>query len=156
MNNLSFDLTNSIDMLKKLLWDTEEYLKDRSAVYKGLNCAMTAWHLSEWVYHEYQTTAYKKLADYQEALKLMCPQLQIMHDISNGTKHYTLSRHVPKVKETKPHEGFYDQSFYDSDFYDVPSLKITMETNEEYYFPDVVKAVRDFWVNYFETELSHR
>ncbi len=152
--NLSFELKSSADMLRKLLADIDDYLNNDESSSKALNCAMTAWHLTEWVYHEFKINEFNSVSKFQQHMKERCPQLQIVHDISNGTKHYSLTKHTPKVSTTKHHDGDFDARFFDSNFFDVSGLKVQMKTGEEFYFSDVIKLISDFWVKYFQIELG--
>jgi hypothetical protein len=154
--NLSFELRNSADMLGKLKFDAAEYLADNESSYKALNYAMTAWHLSEWVYHEFKASEFNTLSKFQEALKLKCPEIQIAHDISNGSKHYKLNRHYSQTLSTKYHRGFFSSDFYSKDFFDVSGLVVEMRSGEQHYFTEIVMSIRDFWLEYFLSELSIR
>src|SRR5438128_8277243 len=114
MNDLSFDIKTSKDFFKKLLDDYADFCIDKTSSRVALNCAMTAWHLTEWTYNEF----YKILSDqfttlsvFQQDLKRQCISLQIMHDLANGTKHYLLTKHDPIIKESNLHKGAFDNSF---------------------------------------------
>ena len=150
MNNLSFDIKTSVDFFNKLREDYGDFCANDTSSRIALNCAMTAWHLTEWVFNEYNSTllvSFPKLSLYQEHIKTECPSLQIMHDIANGTKHYELKKHVPEVKETKLHKGSYSSS-YSRDF-DISTLDVEMEDGRKIYFEDEIKSVVHFWKQYF-------
>lgn len=144
MNKLSFNIENSADLFSKLKQEYSELINDQTSSRYALNCAMTAWHLTEWVYHEYNyKSKFPKLGDFQESLKLKCDSLQIMHDISNGSKHYKLSRHMPKVSDTTVHEGTFDHTF---DFtFDTSRLEITMDDGRTLIFTIEIENVINFW-----------
>ena len=98
MNKLSFDIRNSEDFFRKLNEDYKDYKNNPNSARLALNCAMTSWHLSEWIYHEFEMNkSYKKVKLYQAHVKKLCPSLQIMHDISNGSKHYNYERANERV-----------------------------------------------------------
>ncbi|SDQ23324.1 hypothetical protein [Flagellimonas zhangzhouensis] len=144
MNNLSFDINSSKDFLNKLIEDFKDYLKSDNSSRMALNCAMTSWHLSEWVFHEYELGGqFSKIKDFQKHLKELCPSLQIMHDISNGSKHYKLNTHKPKVKETERKTGTFDKTF---DFsFDRTMLKIVMPNNQIAVFDEELEKTIAFW-----------
>lgn len=149
MNELSFDIKTSEDFLKKLLEDYSDYLIDRTSSRIALNCAMTAWHLTEWIYNEYNQSTSVKLPQFQSSLKQQCPSLQIMHDLANGTKHYLLTKHTPTIKETELHKGVFSKQF--SRQFDVSALKMELNDGTKMYFEDEIKIVVEFWKNYCHT-----
>lgn len=155
MNNLSFNIKKPIDFLNKLREDYGEFCNDDTSSRIALNCAMTAWHLTDWVFNEYNSTIsinFPTLASYQEDMKVRCPSLQIMHDVTNGTKHYELKRHIPEVKETKLHQGAFDKSFDRS--FDTSSLDVEMKDGRKIYFEDEIGNVVEFWEDYFQNVLK--
>jgi len=149
MNELSFDIKTSADFLKKLKEDFAEYRSDKTSARHALNCAMTAWHLSEWIYHEFNfDKTFKKVSDFQEDVKNKCRSLIIMHDISNGSKHFELKRHEPKIKKTEKHLGSFDSSF---DFsFDTSRLEISMKDGRILVFETEIEIVINFWDNYLQ------
>jgi hypothetical protein len=151
-SRLSFNITNSKDFLAKLLEDFEDFKKDDTSSRLAINCAMTAWHLSDWIYFEYKFDKVSKLFDFQESIKSTCPSLQVMHDITNGSKHFKLTKHQPKVAETKLHGGSFDKSFDRS--FDISTLDVEMKDGSKKYFEDELQKVINFWTNYFEETLK--
>jgi len=155
MNNLSFNIKTTRDFYNKLNEDYEEYFKDRLSSRKALNFALTAWHLSDWTYNEFNNkfkAAYKDLGSFQSNLKELCPSLQFMHDLTNGTKHYTLKRHNPKIKETCLHVGDFNDDF-NRDF-DISMLEIDLKDGTKVYFEDEIKIVMGFWTKYLKETLK--
>lgn len=150
INNLSFDIRTSVDFFQKLKEDYSEFMKDKTSSRIALNCAMTAWHLIEWVFHEYNTN--KKLDNFQNEIKNKCSSMQIMKDISNGTKHYLLTKSKPEIKKTSLSKGSFDNGF-NRDF-DISTLDVEYNDGTEVFFEDEIENVIDFWENYFKTELS--
>ncbi len=147
MNNLSFDIRNSKDFLGKLIADFDDYLKSDNSSRIALNCAMTSWHLTEWIYHEFGfVKEFSKVSDYQSHIKERCPSLQIMHDISNGSKHYKLEYHKPKIQATERKEGTFDNTF---DFtFDRTMLRIVMPNNDVVIFDNELGKTITFWTDY--------
>ena len=150
MNKLSFDIRNSEDFFRKLNEDYKDYKNNPNSARLALNCAMTSWHLSEWIYHEFEMNkSYKKVKLYQAHVKKLCPSLQIMHDISNGSKHYKLDYHKPKVAKTDKHKGTFDNTF---DFsFDRTMLQIIMLDGTVLVFDIELEKTILFWADYLKT-----
>lgn len=149
MSGLSFDIRTAADFFKKLKEDFADYSTDITSARHALNCAMTAWHLTEWVYHEFNLDkTFKKVSDFQEDVKKQCSSLVIMHDISNGSKHYKLTRHQPQISDTEKHLGTFDDTF---DFsFDTSRLEISMEDGQTLIFYTEIEKVIDFWDDYLK------
>jgi len=154
MTNLSFNIRDTKDFLNKLLEDYEEFQKDPTSSRIAINSAMTAWHLSDWAYNEFSgiKTQFPKLDQYQSYLKTLCPQLQIMHDITNGSKHYALTRHNPDVADTNLHEGPFSNAF--SIEFDVSTLDIEMKDGTKLIFELELEKVVTFWKGYLEKHIA--
>ncbi len=144
MNLLSFDIKTPRDFYNKLIADFEDYKKSDNSSRIALNCAMTSWHLSDWIYHEFNMKkSYPKLKDYQEHVKSICLSLQIMHDIANGSKHYKLEYHKPKTQNTERKTGTFDNTF---DFtFDRTMLKIIMVDGSTLIFDRELNKTIVFW-----------
>lgn len=147
MNKLSFGIKSSKDFLNKLIADFDGYLESGNSSRIALNCAMTSWHLTEWIYHEFDfKNQYSNEYKFQQHIKGLCSSLQIMHDLSNGTKHFKLKTHKPEVKETERKVGAFDNTF---DFsFERTMLKIVMPKNKILVFDNELKKTIDFWTDY--------
>jgi hypothetical protein len=146
MNNLTFEIKNSKDFLDKLKKDFKDYLDSNNYSRMAINCAMTSWHLTEWIYHEYNFNKKFKKNNYQKHIKKLCPSLQIMHDISNGSKHYKLDWHKPLIEATERKEGPFDHTF---DFtFEKTMLRIVLPNNEIVIYDEELKKTINFWENY--------
>lgn len=146
MSSFGFDNRNSEDFHTKLCEDYAEFMKDTFSSRVAINCAMTAWHLTEWVYHESFTGTYSKNA-FQTKLKAVCPSLQIMNDIADGTKHWVLSR-THEIDRTGVHDGDFDPADFNDDF-DVSRLIITKKDGTVLDFIDELENVMTFWRDFF-------
>lgn len=151
MSRLSFDIKNSSDFFKKLLEDYNEFKKDDTSSRVAINCAMTAWHLIDWVYFEFMEIRYPKFSDFQNELKALCPELQIMQDITNSSKHHTL-RKSTSIETTDLHEGAFNDDF-SSDF-DISSLEIIKRDGTKLYFDEEIEKVIHFWENYLKEQFK--
>ncbi|MEK6783147.1 MAG: hypothetical protein AABY93_15710 [Bacteroidota bacterium] len=152
MTRLSFDIVNSKQFFSKLLEDSKDYQIDKTSSRLAINCAMTAWHLSDWIYFEEEYDKIYKLVDFQERLKKLCPALQIMHDICTGSKHFHLTKHQSKVEESKLHSGEFSSDF--SRDFDISVLILEMKDGTKSYFEDDLETVIDFWNKVFAKGLE--
>lgn len=151
MNELSFTIKDSKDFLNKLIEDHFEYEKDVLSSRVAINCAMTAWHLIDWIYHEFKPNTVT-LFEFQNELKTQCSSLKIMHDITKGSKHYRLTRHKPEVKRTDLHRGGFSSGF--SLGFNVSVLYIENEDGSNMHFESEIAKVISFWQQYFKSELG--
>lgn len=151
MSDLSFSIKTSKDFFEKLKDDHQEFCKDKTSSRVALNCALASWHLSEWVYNEFNSklvSDFPSLVDFQRYIKERCPSLQIMHDIANGTKHYLLSRHRPIIKETNLHQGEFSSDF--SRDFNISTLNIDLNDGTKKYFEDEIEQSILFWSSYLK------
>ena len=155
MGNLSFDIRTPVDFFQKLKEDYSEFTKDKTSSKLASDCAVKAWHLAEWIYKEYNAslcTQFPSFFSYQQNIKLKCPSLQYMQDISNGTKHFTITKYSPSVKNTELHKGAFSNAF--SRAFDISVLVIELSNGTKLYFEDEIEKVIDYWESYFPTELG--
>lgn len=146
---LSFDIKYSRDLLQKLIEDFEELKNNPLSSRIAINCAMTAWHLTDWVFKEYIARhGYAKTGEFRDSLG--CPSLFIMHDIANGSKHLEVSRPKSIISETEAHNGFFGPAFFDFKSFDVDSFKLIMENGEAKLFTDEVARAVTFWKQYLD------
>jgi hypothetical protein len=98
-----FDITTSRDYLAKLEADFDDYMKEPASARLALNCAITAYHLHEWVWGDWL----KRNHDVQDALGISgntnkerkesflawidkaCVWFSTIQDLANGAKHVT-------------------------------------------------------------------
>jgi hypothetical protein len=116
---------------------------------------MTAWHITDWCYHEFNSflnASYPKLSLFQKSIKSQCPSLQIMHDITNGSKHYLLTMHKPIIKSTDLYNGEFSNEF--SNEFDISILEIELKNETKIYFEDEIKKSVHFWLTYLRETFS--
>ncbi|MFC0343406.1 hypothetical protein [Epilithonimonas hispanica] len=154
MNKYSFDIKTSDDFYNKLKEDYNEFCTKETSSRIALNCAMTAWHLHEWIYKDYKHTqlkAVKNIGDFKDKIKILCPSLKIMQDLCNGTKH-TEGNTSSKVINTEKYEGSFDFTF-DSTF-DTSSLDIELSNGTKTEFSVELQKCIDFYESYFSNFLK--
>lgn len=155
MSNLSFDIKNTEDFFRKLCEEYEEFERNKTSSRIALNCAMTAWHLTDWIYNEYGNQLkvnFKSIHEFRNDLKVKCSSLQVMQDLTNGTKHHTITMYISKVKDTNLHKGDYS-SDYSRDF-NISTLDIKLIDGTSVYFEDEIENVMNFWRGYLNTKLN--
>jgi hypothetical protein len=155
MNELNFDIKTSRDFFLKLKEDYKDFCNNTTSSRIALNCALTAWHLTEWVYNEYNSilqTTYPKLFDFQSWIKSQCTSLQVMHDIANGTKHYLLTRHTTVIEKTNLHQGAFSSDF--SRDFDISALDITLKDGAQINFEDEIEKSIEFWKQYLNSQFN--
>ena len=105
----AFGLEASIDMLKKLQRDyfrLARSIERQDAIDHGLNVAMTAWHLVDWVWAEVKRSP-ERLAElgiqggkqaFQDYVLNACPELRYCQIIATSAKHlgYEMRPEDPK------------------------------------------------------------
>lgn len=149
----SFNTRTSADKLTELLQQYEEFKADNTYSSKAVELSTNSWHLTDWVFEEYKAIHHQDtIGDFRETLYPICPSLNIMHDIANGSKHSKVSRPKATIKETRKHDGEYSQE-YSSEF-NITTLLIEMQDESILYFVDEINAVINFWMDYFQKELG--
>lgn len=92
----TFAIDNCRDMLDKLGWEIEQLKLSQDDVrplqYGCYNAAVTAWHLTDWVYaeatREQRTTLkIKTRGDLQEKARSECRELYLCYYLANASKH---------------------------------------------------------------------
>ena len=152
---MGFDIRTTLDFFNKLQEDYREFCKDKTDSRNALNCAMTAWHITDWAYNEFNQqllAQFPTLPSFQQDIKKQCPSLQIMNDITNKAKHYRITRYKPSIKETELHHGAFSKEF--SREFDISALEIELNDGTFIYFEDEIKTVIDFWTRYLQTTLN--
>src|SRR5215471_4287668 len=115
----TLEMQSSRDMLEKLRREIDRLAGSiirQDIVDNGLNAAMTAWHLTDWVWKEIQGSTrrptltaragapMRELKQFQELVKRNCAELAYCEDIAISTKHFAFSK-LP-VFSTKVTERF--------------------------------------------------
>src|SRR5262249_9370047 len=100
-------INSSRDMLEKLRREIDRLAGSiirQQIVDHGLNAAMTAWHLTDWVWREIQGSTrrptltaragapIRELKQFQELVKRNCAELAYCEGIAISTKHFTFSK----------------------------------------------------------------
>lgn len=74
-----------------------------------------------------------------------------MQDITNGTKHSKLTRHVPAIKDTSLQKGAFSSGF--SRGFNILILALEKEDRSIKYLEDEIAKVVSFWQEYYINKL---
>ncbi len=105
----SFDIFSARDYLDGLLRPAyTDFIKDALSSRKAITCVVYAWHLTDWIWAQHKTElqknpGLKKKRDYIQFLFAMCPELEVLQDLANGSKHFKSDRST--VEDTKLSHG---------------------------------------------------
>lgn len=140
-------LNSSRALFNKLLEDYKFFADDALSASKALNYTATAWHLTDWVYHEYESSTCGNLGTMRDAFFSLCPELRVMHDLATGLKHYTVSR--PKSNMSGNHmAGVFARQFARQ--FDVTRLVIDFADGSSEDIESIFEKVMSFWKQYFD------
>jgi hypothetical protein len=95
-----FDMTTSRDFLWKLEADFDDFMKKPHSVRLAVNCALTAYHLYEWVWGDWLKTDYATwkslgIRDKESFLAWIDQGLSLVqHDPGTGERNEALRRAV--------------------------------------------------------------
>jgi hypothetical protein len=109
----AFGLESSLDMLRKLerdYWRLAQSIERQDAIDHGLNVAMTAWHMIDWVWAEIKRSearlaelgvrgkGKKAFAGFKDYVLNACPELRYCQIIATSAKHlgYEVKPQDPK------------------------------------------------------------
>lgn len=146
-------LNSSADLFQKLLSDFDIFKVEFASAYKALDCALSAWHLTDWVFIEYEQATHGSIGIMRDAFIANCPSLKVMHDIATGAKHLTVSR--PKSDMAQNHISFEDwyppvyTATYGNDWLLIDFKDGRIET-----MYGLLVEVVDFWKFYFEAKTT--
>jgi hypothetical protein len=154
MSIYSFEIRNSDDLLNKLKDDFNEFKNHQLSSRIAINCAMSAWHLTDWVFEEYNhKLGFEGKGSFRASLT--CDSLTLMHDIANGSKHLKVSNPKSGISESRLHEGDFALEDFCRDDFNVSRLELFMNNGDTVdFFYEIEKTV-DFWQEYLK-ELKSR
>jgi hypothetical protein len=167
MENLSFDVRDSYSFFEKLKDEFKELELNPTSTRTAINFSMTAFHLTDWLYWETKTENEikeikgdykifrnkmdKELKDFVSEIKSSCPEIQIVHDITNGFKHAVLFRHTRQGDSTLKKGGGFSPGFNKG--YNIQCLLVKVD-NKELHFDEIANKVMMFWERYFKVRIK--
>lgn len=157
----SFEIQNSKGLFEKLIQEYLDFDKEHLNPRFAINAAITSWHLTDWTYQEFyktdtrfQDTREKSknisgLSKYQDFLKNLCPELEYMRKITNGSKHCKINRE----NRTEISMGDFSPYDFDRNDFDVPRFIIISDnSNEEIDFEETLKITIEFWKTFLDEQ----
>lgn len=157
--NLSFGVSTHWQYFNIVEQNYKEYLTNPASVRLAINFSLTAWHLTEWLFHgllKYNSfnEDFKNLTAFRKHLKQRCPELQYIRDIADGSKHVTLDRHPSFIKNSKSKKPFHHIRFGLSNTR-FSFLEIELKNGDTILFRKVVENVMLFWKDYLPTTIFY-
>lgn len=164
MGEYSFGIKTAHDLYCKLKREYAAFQGGATDSDLAWNCAVTAWHLREWLWKERlsvypgedvklfgQTFAAEQ--DYQTELNLRCPKYKLLRDVCNGSKHFDLGN-PGRVKETtvRPGAVFGAMMFGEVAFGEGPYFAIRLDDGTLVRFLGVLSEVVALWDDVFKSE----
>ncbi len=149
MGDLSFDIKTPYDFFEKLKEEFSDLEQNPLSSRYAINCAMNAWHLVDWVYWNYFKLEYPRVGVFRDNVRSQCFSLEIMQDVSNGSKHYEITMYEPPTKNAVIDLGSnipFDMNQNLGDAY----LKVVSKDGKEYDFIEEVKKCIDFWEEFLK------
>jgi len=151
MNQLSFEIITPIDFFGKLIEDHREYAGDLLSSRRAINCAMSAWHLLDWIYWEYYHVSMEK-RELMDKVQRECPAFIILQDITNGSKHYRITYYTSRVASTEHHRGAFSSGF--SRGFDISTLEVIKTDGTRHFYEDIINEAIVYWRLFFKNELN--
>lgn len=97
----AFGLCDTRAMLEKLRWEAGKLstLERHNVVerqYHALNAAITAWHITDWLWHTMPAEVrveWDNIQKFQEYVRQNSPMIRLCYQIATGSKHCIIERH---------------------------------------------------------------
>jgi hypothetical protein len=141
-----FGIENSKDRLKQLIDHYEKLKQDTLNVSLAESVCSYAWHLIDWVYEEEQEEGNSLSKEsFREQIYDECPEMKILHDLVNTSKHKKISRPKVQIVKINIHGGAYSSAF--SKAYDVSRLEIHFSDGSKIDLDDLIQKAIEFWKN---------
>lgn len=91
-----FDITNSNDFYATLVQDFDDFMQDQSSARLALHCAISAYHLHEWVWGDWLKEDYatrralevRDIDSFRARIEEACPWFSTIQSLAIGTKHF--------------------------------------------------------------------
>jgi hypothetical protein len=92
-----FDISTSTDFYAMLVQDFDEYMDETHSARKALHCAITAYHLREWIWKDWlvhdlsaqNAMGIRDQNSFNNWVVGSCVWFPFLRDLVNGTKHFT-------------------------------------------------------------------
>lgn len=152
-----FNLNSSQDFYAMLIEDFDDFMAEPTSVRRALHCAITAYHLHEWVWGDWlktDQTVQKALGinnkkNFIAWIDNASPWFCVIQNLANGTKHFIRNQDF----KTTEIQG-YGQGPYDVGPYGKGYLLIDFGVNSEPQFrsaAQLLEVIVKFWRDFFKT-----
>jgi len=150
----SFEIKNATELFASTEEQFRDYLEDGLSSRKAVTSAMLCWHIADWVYAESSAlhSQFPSLGEFHKHITSLCPSLQVMQDITNGTKHRDLRTPRAGIVKTEPRHGAFSPEF--SRAFDRAELTIHLDDGSDTAFDIEFRTALNFWRQFFATELG--
>lgn len=157
MSKHGYEIKTSVDFLRKLLDEREDFLKTPTSSRHAINFTITAWQLHEWIYAEkYKYTFMQQFKDKEAFRNYLYKKedFKTLHDLCDGVKHFELTKRPTTVLNTTI-------SSYKSKMGKIVEIEPTLFLTTKFgkggltmTFDDLVYIITLFWFNFFNKELK--
>jgi hypothetical protein len=153
-NALMFELATFADFYAMLIEDFDEFLAEPGSSRRAIHCAITAYHLHEWVWGDWlkrdystqQKLGVRDLNAFRTWIESASASFPIVQDLANGTKHFIRNKGFETLQF-----GGWGQGGYGVGPYGAKYLLVGFGEDEDGYMPagDLLEIVVRFWRDFF-------
>jgi hypothetical protein len=148
---IDLGLTSAKEFWSKVVLPDYDEFKQSHTARDAVHAALSAWHLSEWVFCEQPPSTQKE--DFRKDLIKACPELGLVRDYAETAKHRGLSRGNIKVSKVEPDSRVESvQHVHIGDFGSVSiairgtsAVTMFLDDGTSRQFSDVLSCVIDYW-----------
>jgi hypothetical protein len=152
-----FGIQNSRDFYEKLVAEFEDLHHDPMSARIAVNCAITAYHLAEWIWGDWlKSDAVAKAAlvintldEFKEWVDSQTPYFAAMQSITNGTKHFNQKA----FPQTQISDGAFDRGAFDPNAFSVNGLLVEVQVSGQVHWQDYETAAEQlllFWRSFMK------
>ena len=159
MSSYGYEINTTLQLYKKLLDEREDFLKNPTSSRFAMNCALTGWHLREWIFNEYRSNRiirdFKNINEFRKYLFKKCDDLKLFRDLADGSKHFLIDKRPFKVTKTEVRPSGSELGF--KNILETPTLIISFKISTVgaiVTFDDVLYVVTSFWHEFIKKELE--
>jgi len=153
-----FDINDSVAFYGKMIQDYDDLVANLDSR-QAINCAISAYHLAEWIWGDWLQTDYdtwRKLkirdkASFLNWVHSAQPWFTVVQDITNGSKHFTASRRPTKASGTYV-DGYFEPGVQQM------VLEVEIDVGTEKKWIEAVIVLEDvvmFWNDFFREYRPH-
>lgn len=152
-----FDIKNSADFYRKCLDDYASLLQTPDYAGFAINCAMSSYHLSEWIWGDWLKSDHalksrlgiRSCDDFKRWVEGQCPFFKTVQSIANGSKHFnrSVSQNTAKI------EAF---QVVDGEELEREHLVVLTDDDSVRSIEDMIKVLLTFWHDFLEVNSAYK